>query len=76
MAEPTDEELETWYQQWLSGRSKNSIERDELNDPRSHGKYITRMWRDRLHYETEEEHHLVEEVRRLRSLLEQHGIPY
>ena len=71
-----DEDLERWFLQWQNeGRSKNDIERNELQDPFSHGKRISRLWRERLNWETEDEHRLVTENRRLRKLLTEHGIP-
>ena len=67
-------DLQKWYSQWLGGRTKNEIERTELNDPKSHGKMITRLWRDNLGIETEEDHPMVSEICRLRQLLINNGI--
>lgn len=66
----TDDQLQTWLDQWsYEGRSKNDIERKHMDDPYSHGKRITRLWRDRLGVETEEQHPMRREIRRLRALL-------
>jgi hypothetical protein len=73
-AEVTHGALERWYLEWLKGRSKNDIERRELSDPYSHGKRITRLWREVLGTETEETHPMRTEIMRLRALLEMHGI--
>ena len=70
----TDNELKLWGKQWRRGRSKNDIERTEMNDPYSHGKRITRLWRERLNVETEEDHPMRREIQRLRDLLERSGI--
>lgn len=70
----TDAQLIQWGKEWRKGRSKNDIERQELDDPKSHGKYITRLWRERLGVETEDVHPLVWENMRLRNLLEKHGV--
>lgn len=72
--QPSDDDLRRWHIEWTNGRSKNEIERDELGRPEPHGKLITELWRERLGLETEEEHPLVVENRRLRSLLEENGI--
>jgi hypothetical protein len=74
MEPPTNEDLFTWYNQWKAGRSKNDIERRELDKPQAHGKLITRLWRERFNIETEGVHPLVTENQRLRELLETHGI--
>jgi hypothetical protein len=66
--------LRRWLQQWEQGRTKNDIEREELGDVTSHGKYITRLWREHLGVETENEHPLVTENRRLRNALRSNGI--
>lgn len=72
----TRERLLELHEEWRNGRrSKNAIERQELNDPRSHGKLITKLWRD-IGLETEAEHPMITENRRLRSLLDEHGIPH
>jgi hypothetical protein len=71
---PTNGQLLGWHQEWQNGRTKNDIERVELDDPASHGKYITRLWRERLGFETEDEHPMVTENHRLRSVLEANGI--
>ena len=63
---PTKEQLENWHYEWEQGRSKNDIERIELNNPRAHGKLITKLWRQ-IGIETEEEHRLVIENRKLRE---------
>lgn len=55
----SNDQLNRWYLEWLDGRSKNDIERVELGDNSSHGKKITKLWRDRLHIETEKEHPLI-----------------
>jgi hypothetical protein len=68
------DELTGWLEQWHNGRSKNDIEREELGDPASHGKHITKLWREVLGVETEHEHPLVADNRRLRGLLEDNGI--
>jgi hypothetical protein len=61
------------HKEWVEGRSKNDIERVEFNDPASHGKHITRLWRE-IGIETEAIHPLVAENARLRDLLERNGI--
>lgn len=68
-------ELKLLHQQWLDGRSKNDIERVEFNDPYSHGKFITRLWRE-IGLETEREHPLSVENRRLKDILDANGIDY
>ena len=76
-ATPTTEELARWYQEWSEGiRTKSQIEREELNDPSSHGKTITALWRNRLGIETEDTHPLVIENDRLRGLLDSNDIEY
>lgn len=74
----TDAQLRQWYAEWDNGngRTKSEIEVTELGDSYSHGKKITRLWRDRLGIETQEEHRLVAEVRRLKRLLDKHKISY
>lgn len=70
----TNRELSQWFGQWVRGdRTKNEIERTELNDPASHGKKITRLWRE-MGLETERTHPLVIENERLRELLRANGI--
>ena len=72
---PTDKNLTLWLAQWQrSERTKNEIEREEMNDPRSHGKAITRLWRERLGVETEAIHPLRLEVDRLLRILADHNI--
>jgi hypothetical protein len=74
---PTDSELLHWLNQYLAhSRSKSEIERTQLDDGASHGKRITALWRDRLGVETEEEHHLVTEINRLKAILDEHDIAY
>jgi hypothetical protein len=67
-------DLVRWHDEWKNGRTKNDIERVELDDPASHGKQITRLWRQYLNVETEDVHPLVHENARLRDLLERNGI--
>lgn len=72
---PSDVELENWLADWRAGRAtKNDIERNFMQDPKSHGKNITRLWRERLGVETEGVHPMVTENQRLRDLLEMNGI--
>jgi hypothetical protein len=66
MSEPAEEFLIDLHRQWQGGRSKNDIERVEFNDPYSHGKSITRMWRD-IGLETERPHPMKAEVKSLRT---------
>lgn len=71
----SDEQLHIWLGEWRrKERTKNEIERTELDDPKSHGKLITRLWRERLRIETEAVHPLRREVGRLRRKLLAHGI--
>lgn len=51
---PTKAQLQVWYIDWLGGRTKVDIERNGMNDVRSHGKRITKLWRCELGIETEE----------------------
>ena len=60
---------------WLNGRTKNDIERREMNYPRSHGQEISRQWRA-IGLETVREHPMVTEVHRLRGILDLNGIEY
>lgn len=62
-------QLKKWLKEHLGAteRTKNDIEREELGDPKSHGKRITRLWRERLGVETEAVHPLVTAVRELRQ---------
>lgn len=69
----TDSTLVRLYDEWQEGRSKVDIERAELGDVQSHGKAITRLWRERLGVETEAVHPLVLENRRLRKLVAELG---
>lgn len=62
------------YREWREGRSKNDIERKEFNDPYSHGKLATKIFREVLGIETEETHPMVKENRRLRRILIRNGI--
>ena len=74
---PTDRQLKIWLQQWARGdRNKNEIERDELDDPRSHGKKITGLWRDQLGIETETMHPMMRHIITLEALLEEKGIDF
>jgi Tfp pilus assembly PilM family ATPase len=66
---PTVQQLQRWLQEWEDGRTKNDIERVELNDPCSHGKAITQMWRLQLGIETEAVHPMRAEINRLRQLV-------
>lgn len=66
-------ELTQWYWEWQEGRSKNDIELVELNDPASHGKNITALWRS-IGLETEKPHPMVVENERLLQKLKDHGI--
>ena len=69
----TDNALRSLYSEWEDGRTKVDIEREDLLDLTSHGKTITRLWRDRLGIETEGVHPLVIENRRLRKLVAELG---
>jgi hypothetical protein len=55
---------------------EDDIERVELGRPEPQGKLITQLWRDQLGVETEDEHHLVADVRRFCALLDAHGIAH
>lgn len=68
---PSKALLRKLHREWLHGRTKNDIEREVFNDPASHGKYITRMWREILGIETEEEHPLVIENRALKETIKE-----
>lgn len=70
----TEGQLRQWLQDWQEGRSKNDIERTEFDDPSSHGKKISKLWRERLGVETEASHRMVTENRRLRQKLVSFGI--
>lgn len=37
-----------WHDEWTNGRTKNDIERVELERPEPHGKLTTELWRSRL----------------------------
>lgn len=72
-------QLRLWLDEHLQdGRAKSEIEYTELNDPSSHGKRITKLWRDQLGVETEgqsalaaENQRLHAEVQRLQGVLHQ-----
>lgn len=54
------------YDRWLKGESKNKIEREMLDDPKSHGKAFSRIVREELGIETEDEHPMIVENKRLK----------
>lgn len=68
----TNDELVEWYREWDNGQGKpkSHIERDYLDDTSSNGKFISRLWKERLDIETEMNHPLVVENRLLREQLE------
>jgi len=70
----TDGQLRMLHSEWEDGRSKNDIERSVFNDPASHGKAITRIWRVRLGIETEKRRSSSLEIDRLTALLIENGI--
>jgi hypothetical protein len=82
--EPSDKDLQRWLGEWERGeRSKSEIEVTEFGDSYSHGKRITKLWRDRLDVETEKKSAMAEELKRVRAelrkahtLLDKHSIPY
>lgn len=74
--QPTKTQLRKLLKEWENGRSKNDIERKEFGNPVSHGKFITKLWREELGVETEATHPLVTENKRLKKLLADNGIAY
>lgn len=73
---PTTVQLRAWYEEWQNGRSKNEIERIEMNDPSSHGKAITKLWRNELGIETEGRHGALNHIDYLERLLTENGVPF
>ena len=72
----TNAELRQWLRDYRRGRSKNDIERRELNDPYSHGKRMSRLWREVLGVETEHEHPAITEVHRLIAICDDNMIQH
>lgn len=62
------------YRAWINGMNKSDIERRYLGTGRAHGKRFSSMVKKHLGIDTEKEHQLTVENRRLRSLLKAHGI--
>lgn len=86
MAELTDygidlATLRAMYQQWQRGVPKTHLEAQYLHKTQSHGKLFSSLVKRYLGHETERTHPLAEEAarlrdenRRLRDLLQRHGI--
>jgi hypothetical protein len=69
-------ELRRYLRKWEAGDMTKSDIDTELGHPNGHGKWVTGQWRSILGVETEQEHRLVAENRRLKGLLDTNGIQY
>ena len=66
--------LRQMYEEWHSGTPKSTLEARYLGKSSSHGKVFTGLVRRYLGIETERRSSLASENKRLRALLEAHGI--
>jgi hypothetical protein len=60
-------QLRRLLKEWENGRPKSRIEKEELNDPDSNGKRMSRLWREELGVETEGVHPMTRKIERLRQ---------
>lgn len=69
----TGEEAFAAYNEWMDGKPKSQIEKDRWDNDSSNGKFFTRVCRELLEIETEDNHPLVEAVRALRTQVRELG---
>ena len=72
---PDERELaQEMFRKWISGTPKSHLEERYLGTSQAHGKRFSNMVKSHLDIETERQHPMAAENKRLRELLRNHGI--